>query len=147
MKNFCIAWVLSVCFRLASCCGSFQLNYPLFCPPSFDLFCLSMRSFCSRNSCCFSPKFSSKFRSVASNVIVTRQGSVPEVANVSTHSNTAHQRSKRSHPSIQPAEAVDVTEPHGNPPFFARCCLGKVPGGAPFSQLYYGDRQNRKDRP
>ena len=31
--------------------------------------------------------------------------------------------------------------------FFARCCLGKVPGGAPFSQPYYGDRQDRKDRP
>ena len=23
--------------------------------------------------------------------------------------------------------------------FFARCCLGKVPGGAPFSQLHKGD--------
>ena len=28
--------------------------------------------------------------------------------------------------------------------FFARCCLGKVPGGAPFSQRW---RQYRKDRP
>ena len=31
--------------------------------------------------------------------------------------------------------------------FFARCCLGKVPGGAPFSQLHKGDRHNREDRP
>ena len=31
--------------------------------------------------------------------------------------------------------------------FFAQCCLGKVPGGALFSQLHKGDRQNREDRP
>ena len=31
--------------------------------------------------------------------------------------------------------------------FFARCCLGKVPGGAPFSQLPKGDKQSRVDRP
>ena len=30
--------------------------------------------------------------------------------------------------------------------FFARCCLGKVPGGAPFSQSTQR-WQNRKDRP
>ena len=31
--------------------------------------------------------------------------------------------------------------------FFARCCLGKIPGGAPFSQLHKGDKQSRVDRP
>ena len=31
--------------------------------------------------------------------------------------------------------------------FFARCCLGKVPGRAPFSQLHKGDKQSRMDRP
>ena len=31
--------------------------------------------------------------------------------------------------------------------FFALCCLGKVPGGAPFSQLHKGGKQRRVDRP
>ena len=31
--------------------------------------------------------------------------------------------------------------------FFARCCLGKVPGGAPFSQLHKSDKQSRVDKP
>ena len=31
--------------------------------------------------------------------------------------------------------------------FFARCCLGKIPGGAPFSQLHKGDKQSRTDTP
>ena len=35
---------------------------------------------------------------------------------------------------------------YGRTLFFARCCLGKIPGGAPFSQLHKGDRQHRKDR-
>ena len=30
--------------------------------------------------------------------------------------------------------------------FFARCCLGKILGGAPFSQLHKGDKQSRTDR-
>ena len=31
--------------------------------------------------------------------------------------------------------------------FFALCCLGKIPGGAPFSQLHKGGKQSREDRP
>ena len=31
--------------------------------------------------------------------------------------------------------------------FFALCCLGKIPGGAPFSQLHKGGKQRRVDRP
>ena len=31
--------------------------------------------------------------------------------------------------------------------FFARCCLGKVPGGAPFSQLHKSDKQSGVDKP
>ena len=31
--------------------------------------------------------------------------------------------------------------------FFAQCCLGKIPGGAPFSQLHKGDKQSHMDRP
>ena len=31
--------------------------------------------------------------------------------------------------------------------FFARCCLGKIPDGAPFSQLHKGGKQSRVDRP
>ena len=31
--------------------------------------------------------------------------------------------------------------------FFARCCLGKIPGGASFSQLHKGDKQSRADTP
>ena len=31
--------------------------------------------------------------------------------------------------------------------FFALCCLGKIPGGAPFSQLLKGGKQSREDRP
>ena len=31
--------------------------------------------------------------------------------------------------------------------FFALCCLGKIPGGAPFSQLHKGGNGSRVDRP
>ena len=31
--------------------------------------------------------------------------------------------------------------------FLALCCLGKIPGGAPFSQLHKGGKQRRVDRP
>ena len=31
--------------------------------------------------------------------------------------------------------------------FFALCCLGKIPGGAPISQLHKGGKQSREDRP
>ena len=31
--------------------------------------------------------------------------------------------------------------------FFALCCLGKVPGGAPFSQLHKSGNGSRVDRP
>ena len=31
--------------------------------------------------------------------------------------------------------------------FFALCCLGKIPGGTPFSQLHKGDKQSCVDRP
>ncbi len=30
--------------------------------------------------------------------------------------------------------------------FFARCCLGKIQGGAPFSQLHKGHKQSRTER-
>ena len=33
------------------------------------------------------------------------------------------------------------------PFFLALCCLGKIPGGAPFSQLHKGGKQRRVDRP
>ena len=36
---------------------------------------------------------------------------------------------------------------HGNLFFFALCCLGKIPGGAPFSQLHKGGNGSRVDRP
>ena len=31
--------------------------------------------------------------------------------------------------------------------FFALCCLGKIPGGAPFSQLHKSGNGSRVDRP
>ena len=31
--------------------------------------------------------------------------------------------------------------------FFALCCLGKIPGGAPFSQLHKSGKRSRVDRP
>ena len=31
--------------------------------------------------------------------------------------------------------------------FFALCCLGKIPGGAPFSQLHKSGKLSRVDRP
>ena len=31
--------------------------------------------------------------------------------------------------------------------FFALCCLGKIPGGAPFSQLHKSGNGGREDRP
>ena len=31
--------------------------------------------------------------------------------------------------------------------FFALCCLGKIPGGAPFSQLLKSGNGSRVDRP
>ena len=31
--------------------------------------------------------------------------------------------------------------------FLALCCLGKIPGGAPFSQLHKGGNGSRVDRP
>ena len=31
--------------------------------------------------------------------------------------------------------------------FFALCCLGKIPGGAPFSQLHKSGSGGREDRP
>ena len=31
--------------------------------------------------------------------------------------------------------------------FFALCCLGKIPGGAPFSQLHKSGNRSRVDRP
>ena len=31
--------------------------------------------------------------------------------------------------------------------FFAQCCLGKIPGGAPFSQLHKSGNGSRVDRP
>ena len=33
------------------------------------------------------------------------------------------------------------------PFFFALCCLGKIPGGAPFSQLHKSGNGSRVDRP
>ena len=31
--------------------------------------------------------------------------------------------------------------------FFALCCLGKIPGGAPFSQLHKSGNGGHEDRP
>ena len=31
--------------------------------------------------------------------------------------------------------------------FFALCCLGKIPGGAPFSQLHKSGNGGREDKP
>ena len=31
--------------------------------------------------------------------------------------------------------------------FFVLCCLGKIAGGAPFSQLHKSDKQSRVDKP
>ncbi len=35
----------------------------------------------------------------------------------------------------------------GHTVFFALCCLGKIPGGAPFSQLHKSGNGSRVDRP
>ena len=43
--------------------------------------------------------------------------------------------------------AAAVAAPDFDGFFFALCCLGKIPGGAPFSQLHKGGKQRRVDRP
>ena len=53
-------------------------------------------------------------------------------------------------PPNEPAKAVpkgDALQHMYSCFFFARCCLGKVPGGAPFSQLHKSDKQSRVDKP
>ena len=45
------------------------------------------------------------------------------------------------------AAARRVGEGRGECFFFALCCLGKIPGGASFSQLHKSGNGSRVDRP
>ena len=44
-------------------------------------------------------------------------------------------------------EGESSSAPPGYAVFFAQCCLGKIPGGAPFSQLHKSGNGSRVDRP
>ena len=50
-------------------------------------------------------------------------------------------------PLQQICESISYSTPTQGFFFFALCCLGKIPGGAPFSQLHKSGNGSRVDRP
>ena len=51
------------------------------------------------------------------------------------------------HSTSIPSSSPPLSSPPLRPFFFALCCLGKIPGGAPFSQLHKSGNGSRVDRP
>ena len=60
-------------------------------------------------------------------------------------------KSRHSAAELVPGRSIDTVSFCGWAPcfflFFALCCLGKIPGGAPFSQLHKSGNGGRVDRP